>query len=57
MTPKHPDRWTVRFEALRVLQTRFTGAGHYERASRAQVTLQRAYARWAHEIFSPVRSS
>ena len=52
MTPNHLDRWTVRIEALRVLQNRFATAARYGRASRAQLALMRAYDRWAQEVFS-----
>ena len=52
MTSDHLDRWTSRFEALRTVYDHLIAAGRYDRASRASRLLQRAYERWAHEVFS-----
>ena len=52
MPSDHLDRWTSRFEALRSIYDDLIAAGHYDQASRASRLLQRAYERWAHEVFS-----
>jgi hypothetical protein len=46
-----PERWTRRIDALRELKQRYAQMALYERAGRAHLTLERAYRRWAQEIF------
>jgi hypothetical protein len=46
------DRWTGRIATLRILKHGFVESQRYQRASQAEIVLQRAYERWAREMFS-----
>lgn len=45
------DPWTRRIDTLRELKKRYAQMERYGRAGRAHLALERAYHRWAQELF------
>jgi hypothetical protein len=55
MSPRRQSQWAQRLSHLQALRERFALNGHYNRALRAHLVVQRVYDRWADEVFSGQR--
>ena len=55
MSRQRQAQWTSRFQQLQALRARFTGAGQYHSAHKADRVVQKMYERWANEVFATAR--